>query len=181
MTDWFLDDTMYFGMNEAVIDQETLEGGLRTGIGGVDSLTDRTHWGHHKIRRALSPMYQVPIWLAKIGLISKENQRVLQSIYLASSAVIGGYLIYWSIRNVYELYLARQTAIAAGETVFHITAQHYAGIALAASMAAAVAASFSISYVTGYNVGRGNITVEADYTTGIGRGAITKTVRGSLG
>lgn len=171
MTEFALDETYYYGLIDATVDQETFGRSMNEGTGVIEDNVSMGGWGHHRIRRALSPLYQVPIWLAKIGLISKEQQKMVQSIYLASATITGFYLMYWAITNAIRLYTSTQQAAAVGETAAHVAVLDFASIALAVVAAASVATGFAV----GMQIARNEtITVKADYTTIDGRNAVAR-------
>lgn len=174
MTEFALDETYYYGLIDATVDQEKLRGSMEEGTGIIEDNVSTGEWGHHRIRRALSPLYQTPIWLAKVGLISKEQQKMVQSIYLASATIIGFYLMYWAITNTVRILTSTQQAIAVTETTAHLIAQDYAGVAMALIAAASVATGFAVGYQMARNE---TVTVKADYTTWDGRTAIARSIR----
>jgi len=178
MVDFIMDDTYENEMIDSTGDVAiTSSMGSKTGVGEL--AVDMEH-GHHTIRRAVTPIHRVIMYLNRLGLLNKDQLKILLETYGCIVSITGAYLLYWSVRDFINVIKAYQAARAAGETAQHAFVQDWGSIAIAAIAAGVVAASFA----TGVYIAQYQSSHQVDYTTSAGQRQIIRDVhsdRGSMG
>ena len=144
--------------------------GSKTGVG--DTINDM-NYGNDSVRRDVTPIHRVIMYLNRLGLLNKEQLSILLGMYGAIIAITGTYLIYWAIKDFCNMLQQTQVAIAAGETAAHAVVQDWFGIGMAIGMSALAVASLSVGIVVGEYYSSQH---QADYTTPQGQRQITRDV-----